>query len=151
MVRNSYFICPLLRLGHAVGHPLGSRSSFQVVIEKLFHAYLEILLVFFLGQVVRLVRVRKEDDLLPVSPCRGEVLEPLVPVHGPVDRPLHNKERSSDFRYLVQRRLAFYQVVRGPRVFTGGGTLVPVPVLFLDTVSAVSSLFAFVEERAILS
>src|SRR5262249_45309653 len=53
----------LLHLRYAVRHPLWSRCTHQVVVEELLHAHLEVLLILLARQVVRLARIREENDL----------------------------------------------------------------------------------------
>src|SRR6185312_11041752 len=83
----------LFRLRHAVGDPLRRRRILEVVIEELFHALLEVLLILLLREVVRLAGIRQENHLLAPA-TRGAVeLETLMPVDRVVRGAVQNEKR----------------------------------------------------------
>src|SRR5688572_28573509 len=82
----------LSQLRNSVSHPLRCRGTLQVVIEELLHPDLEVLLILFLRQVMRLVGVGEQNDLLAGAPGGVEVLESLHPIDRAIRRAVENEE-----------------------------------------------------------
>src|SRR5215471_5992490 len=93
----------LLRLWNALRHPPRRRRPLQIVVEELLHPLLEVLLILFLCEMVRLAGIRQQDHLLAPAPRGAVQLEALVPIHGVVGRAVKNQEWRRDVAYVVDR------------------------------------------------